>query len=164
MNKNSVKTILAICFVLAFLFFVTPGMFLGGFNYIMPSSHVRVIQMTYTRVDIVGSEVSGFDMTYREEYVLNAEQVVKLGRLLSGSWYTRIFRTTIVYHVPPDVDSYYQYIISISNGVEFVNLRFGMSGYVLRSGSHYRNYNDWFRIRNSNWEEVLLEIIMNTDG
>ena len=129
----------------------------------MPSSHVRVIQMTYTRVDIVGSDVTGFDMTHREERVLNAEQMDELRRLLNGSWYTRSFRRMIMYRVPPDVDSYYGYIISISNGVEFASLHFTWGGYVLRSGRHYRSNNDWFRIRNGNWEETLLEILFDGD-
>jgi len=163
--KNPEKKLIApiafiLCFVLTFLFFFTPGVLLGGINYISPESHVRVTKLTYTRISVDWSTVEIFDMTDRAEYELNAEQTAKLARLLRNSWYTRRFGSMVTYRVPHDVESYYHYFISISDRGRHVTLNFIWGGRVLRGSDEY---NDWFRIRNSSWEEQLREILADVN-
>lgn len=155
-RKKVVAIILIFAFsVGVFFFFFAPGAFFGGINYISPDSHIRIIQRTYTRAAIDGSNATVFRESQRIEHELTSEQVEGLRRLLRSSWYTRSFRNVLFYSVPLDVDSYCTYIISISNIDRYMVLNFGWSGHVLRG----EKYNDWIRVRNSNWENELLRII-----
>jgi len=164
-NKTKfIKLIIALsCLVGATLYFFTPGVLLGGINYVTPQSRVVVYQLMYKRVAIEGTSVEGFDMSERVRHELDAAQTEQLRDLLQGSWYTRDFRSVITYRVPPEVRSYYHYWILVDDGERRVQLDFDSGGHVLRSAllgeSNSRWDNSWLRIRNPNWASEMLQIL-----
>ena len=148
--KIIIAFVLTMCLGAVFFFFFSPGVFLGGMNYISTDSSVRVIQTTYSRAGVI------FNVTDEIEHELNAEQTEELRRLLRNSWYARRLRNVILFPIPPELNRYYTFHIEITNATHVTSLTTGgLGNYILRGG----DYNDWFRIRNSAWEERILMIL-----
>ena len=103
--------VITICSVSAFFFFFTPGLLLGGINYISPDSSVRVTQLIHTRTVVDFSTAEVFELTDQIEHELNAEQIKEPQRLLQSSWYTRRFSDWVFYRISPDAESFYTYFI-----------------------------------------------------
>ena len=158
--RGRIIALMIICYIFIFLFFIPPGIFIGGINYISSDSSVRISQLVYTRIGVYGNAFGVFEMTDRIEHELNAEQVGGLRKLLRNSWYTRRFGDMVFTNISSEVDSFYTYFIIITNADRTISLSLEAGGNMLRGG----HYNDWFRIRNSAWEERLLMILSNSNA
>ena len=145
------------CLTLIFFYFFSPGVFLGGINYLSEENTVIVHRLVHTRTSI--DDTYFFPVTEIVEYELNAEQIMELRRLLRNSWYRRRFADWITYGIPLTTKSFYTYRIFISNTERSIILSILPGGFLERGWG----YDDKFRIRNSTWEETLLRILSSCE-